>query len=237
MHSTKYTKYKKNIIIALDYLNAAEAKNIVERLDPNLCRVKVGKALFTAAGPDLIKWLQDKGFDVFLDLKYHDIPNTVFNACLVAANLNIWMLTVHTFGGLDMLKAAREGVMTSNSARKPIIMGVTLLTSFDGNVLKSLGLNTDINAQVLKLAGLAVQAQIDGVVCSGLEARMLKEKFSNLKLVTPGIRLTAALDDQKRVMTPIEALTAGSDYLVIGREITGSPNPTETLENIIASIS
>jgi len=230
-------KYDKDIIIALDYLTSDDAKNIVKKLKPDLCRVKVGKALFTATGPDLIKWLQDKGFEVFLDLKYHDIPNTVYNACLAAANLGVWMVNVHTFGGLEMLKSAKAGALASNAAIKPLVIGVTVLTSFDETTLKSLGITEDINTQVLKLAQLASMADLDGLVCSAQEAKLLKHNFHNLKLVTPGIRLHAGADDQKRVMTPKDALMAGSDYLVIGREITGAADPIQALENIIASLA
>lgn len=227
----------KNIIIALDYTNQNQAKELISKLNPELCRVKVGKALFTTAGPQFIEYLHKLGFEVFLDLKYHDIPNTVREACRACADLGVFMLTVHTMGGLEMLQAAKEGISEVPHA-KTKVMGVTVLTSFDENNLKSIGISNSLRDQVIILADLAVKARLDGIVCSAHEVSLIKSKFENqLEILTPGIRLDSnknntAHHDQKRVMTPNEALAAGSNYLVIGRAITQSPDPAKTLEEI-----
>ena len=220
------------IVIALDYANAQEALNFVEQLDPTLCRLKVGKELFTAAGPQLVEALAAKGFGVFLDLKFHDIPTTVAKACEAASRLGVWMLNVHASGGSAMMEAAREGV--ERSGQKPILIAVTVLTSMNQQMLNEVGVAGSVADQVLNLAALTQKSGLDGVVCSAQEApairKVLGDKFC---LVTPGIRPSdAALDDQSRVVTPSQALTLGSSYLVIGRPITQSQNPLETLRKI-----
>ena len=220
------------IVIALDYANAKEALNFVEQLDPTLCRLKVGKELFTAAGPQLVEALVAKGFGVFLDLKFHDIPTTVAKACEAASRLGVWMLNVHASGGSAMMEAAREGV--ERSGQKPILIAVTVLTSMNQQMLNEVGVAGSVADQVLNLAALTQKSGLDGVVCSAQEApairKVLGDKFC---LVTPGIRPSdAALDDQSRVVTPSQALTLGSSYLVIGRPITQSQNPLETLRKI-----
>jgi len=220
------------IVIALDYANAQEALNFVEQLDSTLCRLKVGKELFTAAGPQLVEALVAKGFGVFLDLKFHDIPTTVAKACEAASRLGVWMLNVHASGGSAMMEAAREGV--ERSGQKPILIAVTVLTSMNQQMLNEVGVAGSVADQVLNLAALTQKSGLDGVVCSAQEAPAIR-KVSGDKfcLVTPGIRPSdAALDDQSRVVTPSQALTLGSSYLVIGRPITQSQNPLETLRKI-----
>lgn len=233
-------QYNKNIIIALDFIDKNSAMDFTKKLDPKLCRVKIGKALFTTLGPDFVKYLQDLGFDIFLDLKFHDIPNTVEAACAACTNLGVWMLTVHTSGGLDMLLAAKKGVESQN-LKSPLIMGVTVLTSIEEKILPTIGINSKLDDQVLLLTDLAAKAQLDGVVCSALEVELIRAKYYNqLKLLTPGICLTEnhlINYDQKRVMTPKQAVKAGSDYLVIGRAITSAKNPQQVLESIIIDIS
>jgi orotidine-5'-phosphate decarboxylase len=226
------TTHDPKIVIALDYANAQEALNFVEQLDPSLCRLKIGKELFTAAGPQLVEALVAKGFGVFLDLKFHDIPTTVAKACEAASRLGVWMLNVHASGGSAMMEAAREGV--ERSGQKPILIAVTVLTSMNQQMLNEVGVAGSVADQVLNLAALTQKSGLDGVVCSAQEApairKVLGDKFC---LVTPGIRPSdAALDDQSRVVTPSQALTLGSSYLVIGRPITQSQNPLETLRKI-----
>ena len=208
------------IIVALDYAKAAQALALAERLDPAACRLKVGKELFTAAGPQLVETLIARGFDVFLDLKFHDIPNTVAKACEAAARLGVWMLNVHASGGLAMMQAAREGVARSD--RNPLLIAVTVLTSMDQTALKQVGVATSVQGQVLHLAGLTKEAGLDGVVCSAQEAVLLRSALGpDFCLVTPGIRpASASLDDQSRVVTPADAMRNGAHYLVIGRPIT-----------------
>lgn len=220
------------IIVALDYSTAEEALNFVAKISPDLCALKIGKELFTAAGPQLVEQLVAKGYKIFLDLKYHDIPNTVAKACLAAANLGVWMLNVHALGGERMMRAAREAIDTY-SGPKPLLIAVTVLTSHDDIELAAVGLNGAAEENVLRLAKLTQQAGLDGVVCSAMEAPLLKEECGpEFCLVTPGIRLTQTDDDQRRVMTPAAALAAGSSYLVIGRPITQSTDPAATLERL-----
>ena len=226
------TSHDPKIVIALDYANAHDALNFVEQLDPTLCRLKVGKELFTAAGPQLVEALVAKGFGIFLDLKFHDIPTTVAKACEAASRLGVWMLNVHASGGSAMMEAALEGV--ERSGRKPTLIAVTVLTSMDQQMMNAIGVAGSVADQVLNLAILTQKSGLDGVVCSAQEAptlrKVLGDKFC---LVTPGIRpADAALDDQSRVVTPSQALALGSSYLVIGRPITQSKNPLETLKNI-----
>lgn len=217
------------IIVALDYDNTKDALSLVNQLDPTLCKLKVGKELFTAAGPQLVEQFVSKNFKVFLDLKFHDIPNTVAKACEAASNLGVWMLNVHASGGSTMMKAALEGV--HKSKYKPYLIAVTVLTSMNQENLDELGINNSVENQVLKLALLTQDAGLHGVVCSAMEAEQLRKVASNdFLLVTPGIRpATASLDDQSRVMTPSKALSMGANYLVIGRPITQAKDPIQAL--------
>jgi len=220
------------IIIALDYPAAAPALALAERLQPELCRLKVGKELFTAAGPGLIEQLQRRGFEIFLDLKFHDIPNTTAQACKAAASLGVWMANVHALGGRKMLEAARDAI--AHSAQQPKLIAVTMLTSMAQEDLADIGIDVTPAEMVLRLAKLAQDSGLDGVVCSAQEAALLREQCGNeFCLVTPGIRpLQASLDDQSRVMTPLAALQAGSSYLVIGRPITKAADPLQALLDI-----
>lgn len=220
------------IIIALDYPEAGPALALADRLQPSLCRLKVGKELFTAAGPALLEQLMNRGFEVFLDLKFHDIPNTVAQACKAAAGLGVWMVNVHALGGRKMLDAAREAL--ANTGRRPKLIAVTLLTSMAQGDLDDLGIVATPAEMVLRLASLARDCGLDGVVCSAQEAALLRKQCGNdFCLVTPGIRPTqASLDDQSRVMTPLAALRAGVNYLVIGRPITQAEDPLRALLDI-----
>ena len=220
------------IIVALDYPAAAPALALAERLQPALCRLKVGKELFTAAGPGLIEQLQRRGFEIFLDLKFHDIPNTTAQACKAATSLGVWMVNVHALGGRRMLEAAREAI--ANSSHQPKLIAVTMLTSMAQEDLADIGIDVTPAEMVLRLAKLAQDSGLDGVVCSAQEAALLRKQCGNeFCLVTPGIRpLQASLDDQSRVMTPLAALQAGSSYLVIGRPITKAADPLQALLDI-----
>ena len=220
------------VIVALDYADASGALALVERLDPALCRLKVGKELFTAAGPALVKSLVERGFGVFLDLKYHDIPNTAANACRAAAGLGVWMINVHAAGGRAMLQAARAAL--AHDRQPPLLIGVTVLTSLSAADLAELGIaGTPLDA-ALRLARLARACGLDGVVCSAHEAAGLRREFgAGFRLVTPGIRpATAQQEDQQRVMTPTAAIASGADYLVIGRPITQALDPLAALQDI-----
>lgn len=220
------------VIVALDYANAKEALSLVHQLDPTLCKLKVGKELFTATGPQLIEQLVAKDFKVFLDLKFHDIPNTVAKACEAASNLGVWMLNVHASGGTAMMQSALEGV--NKSKHNPYLIAVTVLTSMSQENLTELGVNNSLQTQVIKLASLTQQSGLHGVVCSAMEAEQLRKVTNkDFLLVTPGIRpANASVDDQTRVMTPSTALSKGASYLVIGRPITKAPNPIEALHSI-----
>lgn len=220
------------IIVALDYADADSALKLVNQLDPALCRLKVGKELFTAAGPQFVEKLTRSNFGVFLDLKFHDIPNTVAKACSAASNLGVWMLNVHASGGLEMMQAAKQAVDSSDT--KPLLIAVTVLTSMNQETLNQIGIHTELSTHVLNLAKLTQQAGLDGVVCSALEAQMLRSNLgSEFCLVTPGIRpANASKDDQSRIVTPANALALGSSYLVIGRPITKADNPLAALEAI-----
>ncbi len=230
-------KNTKPIIVALDYSTANEAIALAARLDPKLCRVKVGKELFTAGGPQVVEQLMQLGFEVFLDLKFHDIPNTVAAACRIAAQQGVWMVNVHAAGGEKMLVAAANAVQAD--ARRPLLIAVTVLTSLAAEELPTIGLASDIKLAVSRYAQLAFDAGLDGVVCSAQEASMLKAKFgAAFNLVTPGIRLADdSKGDQSRVVTPVDAIKMGSDYLVIGRSITGAKDPIVALQNIAASLA
>jgi orotidine-5'-phosphate decarboxylase len=220
------------IIVALDYQHANDAVALARELDPTKCRLKVGKELFTASGPSLIDTLHQANFEVFLDLKFHDIPNTVAKACAAASKLGVWMLNVHASGGLEMMQAAQDAV--NQSAKKPILIAVTVLTSMNQASLSRVGIQTPLAEHVLNLANLTKEAGLAGVVCSAQEAPILKASLgSAFCLVTPGIRpANSEKDDQSRVVTPKEALAIGSHYLVIGRPITQAKNPIEALETI-----
>ncbi|MGP1718195.1 MAG: orotidine-5'-phosphate decarboxylase [Methylophilus sp.] len=226
------------IIVALDYADAASAQALVARLDPALCKLKVGKELFTAAGPAFVESLVKQHYDVFLDLKFHDIPNTVAKACQAAANLGVWMLNVHASGGQPMMQAAREGLDKAFGAKAPLLIAVTVLTSMDEPTLHSLGIQRSLSDHVLALARLTKDAGLNGVVCSAQEAAMLKQALGPaFCLVTPGIRpADASKDDQTRIVTPKEAMSLGSHYLVIGRPITQTADPIVALNTIINNI-
>ncbi|MES2366426.1 MAG: orotidine-5'-phosphate decarboxylase [Pseudomonadota bacterium] len=225
------------IIVALDYPDADSALALVARLDPLLCRLKVGKQLFTAAGPGFVELLVRRGFAVFLDLKFHDIPTTVALACKAAANLGVWMMNVHALGGSTMMRTAREAL--GESAQRPLLIAVTLLTSMNEQDMQEIGLAGNPKEAVLRLASLTEVAGLDGVVCSAQEASLLKHSIGDaFCLVTPGIRpAMVASGDQQRVMTPAAALAAGSDYLVIGRPITHAEDPLKALQDIYIEIS
>lgn len=220
------------IIVALDFSSEKQVLEFTRQLEPSMCKLKVGKELFTLAGPDLVRQLIDSGFDVFLDLKFHDIPNTVARACKVAADLGVWMLNVHALGGRNMLLAAREALESSQS--RPLLIAVTILTSMGQQDLQEIGLSGDPEANVLRLANLTKEAGLDGVVCSSREITNLRQAQGEaFTLVTPGIRPTGSeAGDQKRIMTPVDAVQAGSNYLVIGRPITQSADPIQTLHTI-----
>lgn len=224
------------IIVALDYDNSNSALALADQLNPNQCRLKVGKELFVAAGPQLVKSLSDRGFDVFLDLKFHDIPNTVAKAVSAAADLGVWMTNVHASGGTRMMTAAREAV--ENHGGDMLLIAVTVLTSMDDSDLQQVGVNSVAKDQVLALATLTKHAGLDGVVCSAQEATHLKQQLGqDFKLITPGIRLTdSASDDQRRIVSPAQAIEQGSDYLVIGRPITQAENPMQMLQKINSSL-
>lgn len=224
------------VIVALDFPSADAALHLAQALDPVQCRVKVGKELFTRAGPALVEQLQQFGFDVFLDLKYHDIPNTTAQACRAAAELGVWMVNVHALGGRRMMETAREAV--DKTTQRPLLIAVTILTSLDANELHEVGLPGSPEANVLRLACLAESAGLDGVVCSPWEVSVLRETITEgFRLVTPGVRPTGVeVGDQKRIATPEDAIRLGSDYLVVGRPITQAENPPAVLAGINASI-
>lgn len=224
------------IIVALDFPGREAALQLADRLDPALCRVKVGKELFTRSGPQVVEALQARGFEVFLDLKFHDIPNTTAMAVRAAAELGVWMVNVHCSGGLRMMAACREE-LERGSGPKPLLIGVTVLTSMEQQDLAGIGLDVPPQEQVLRLAALATDAGLDGLVCSAQEARALKEVQPSLQLVTPGIRPAgSSADDQKRILTPCQALEAGSDYLVIGRPISQAADPAAALAAVVAEL-
>ena len=227
------------LIVALDFADAEAALMIAKQLDPSVCRVKVGKELFTSEGPVLVRKLVDLGFDVFLDLKFHDIPNTVAKAVTAAANLGVWMLNVHASGGRKMMLAAREALDSGSVIRPPLLIAVTVLTSTSQAELTDIGLSRSLPTQVDHLADMAQSCGLDGVVCSAKEARIIKSTLGDKFLtVTPGIRPEGAdIGDQHRVMTPAQAIEAGSDYLVIGRPITASENPLKVVTSILDGLN
>ncbi|TPH22152.1 orotidine-5'-phosphate decarboxylase [Haemophilus haemolyticus] len=225
------------IIVALDYEKESDALALVDQIDPSLCRLKVGKEMFTTLGMNFVKQLHQRHFDVFLDLKYHDIPNTVARAVRSAADLGVWMVDLHASGGLRMMEEAKR-ILEPYGKDAPLLIAVTVLTSMEDLDLLQIGINASPMEQVLRLAHLTQRAGLDGVVCSPQEVEILRNACGEeFKLVTPGIRPTGAdFGDQRRVMTPTAAIRAGSDYLVIGRPITKADNPVEVLRSINASI-
>ena len=225
------------IIVALDYEKESDALALVDQIDPNLCRLKVGKEMFTTLGMNFVKQLHQRNFDVFLDLKYHDIPNTVARAVRSAADLGVWMVDLHASGGLRMMEEAKR-ILEPYGKDAPLLIAVTVLTSMEDLDLLQIGINASPMEQVLRLAHLTQRAGLDGVVCSPQEVEILRNACGEeFKLVTPGIRpIGADFGDQRRVMTPTAAIRAGSDYLVIGRPITKADNPEEVLRSINASI-
>lgn len=233
-----HTSNDPKIIVALDFPSESPALELVDKLNPSLCRLKVGKELFTRSGPGLVKALQSRGFDVFLDLKFHDIPNTASAAVAAAADLGVWMVNVHASGGEAMMAACRER-LDPFGADRPLLIAVTVLTSMTAADLAGIGITDTPEAQVARLAALTRLCGLDGVVCSAQEAVKLKaEQGAEFKLITPGIRpLSADKGDQQRIMTPAAALTAGSDYLVIGRPITRADSPLAALEAIHQEIA
>jgi orotidine-5'-phosphate decarboxylase len=225
------------VIVALDFNEIAAAKHLLSQLSPSDCRLKVGKEMFTLFGPDWVRFLVDQGFSVFLDLKFHDIPNTVAKAVEAASHLGVWMVNVHASGGKDMISAAKSATQIVKTP--PLLTAVTILTSMDERQFKDVYQSTDIASKVAELAILSEESGADGVVCSAKEALMLRQKVSEeFKLVTPGIRPKGSnSDDQKRIMTPDSAIDAGVDYLVIGRPITRAKNPSEVLKAINESLN
>ena len=236
------TETKSPIIVALDYNNEHDVLNFISKVSPSVCRLKVGKELFTACGPKIVEKLVLSGYDVFLDLKFHDIPNTVYNACKVASELGVWMLNVHCSGGKKMMSDAVHAI--NDSTHKPLLIGVTILTSMSQDDFNEIGGHGELKTYVTNLAKLAHSSGLDGVVCSALEASIIKQNTANNFLtVTPGIRLQhndkdvpTMKDDQTRIMHPIDAIQNKADYLVIGRPITQAIDPYSTLLTIISEI-
>lgn len=225
------------IVVALDYPNLEQALAMAKQLNPNYCRLKVGKELFTLAGPSILDALHAMGFDVFLDLKFHDIPNTVAKAVVAAANAGVWMVNVHASGGRRMMEAAKNALEQQN--HNTLLIAVTVLTSMEQSDLTEIGIDCTPEQHVKRLANLAKSSGMDGVVCSAQEANILKNQLGKeFALVTPGIRLaTSKQDDQRRIMTPENAIAAGSHYLVMGRPITQAENPLLTLKEVNASLN
>jgi len=229
------------IIVALDVPSAEKAIALAQQVAPAVGAFKIGKELFTAAGPDIVRRIRATGASVFLDLKFHDIPNTVAKAVASAVRLDVQMLTIHTSGGPTMMRAAEEAAQKTaleqgNAA--PLVLGVTVLTSMDDNELAAVGSDSNVGRQVERLAKLAMDSGLRGLVCSPLEIAALRQIIPNhAQLVTPGIRTGAeAADDQKRTLTPKEAMDAGASWLVIGRPIYAAPNPREAAEHILESL-
>ncbi|MCK5789200.1 MULTISPECIES: orotidine-5'-phosphate decarboxylase [unclassified Ketobacter] len=224
------------VIVALDFQYREQALEVADQLDPGKCRVKVGKELFTREGPGVVKALHEKGFDVFLDLKFHDIPNTVARACSVAADLGVWMVNVHASGGRRMMEAAAKAIAQTGTGTQ--LIAVTVLTSMERSDLVEVGLDVEPIQHVQRLAALAKDCGLHGVVCSAQEAPVLKPALGgDFKLVTPGIRPQGSeTGDQRRVMTPPQAVAAGVDYMVIGRPIAQAPNPRQALQDVLSSL-
>ena len=229
------------VIVALDFANPMRALGLAERLDPHDCGLKVGKELFVTAGPDPVRWMVARGFNVFLDLKFHDIPNTVAQACAAATRLGVWMLNVHAAGGRPMLKAARDAVAATAAevgVPRPLLVAVTVLTSLDQAALHETGIDLDAGRHVLRLAALARDCGLDGIVCSAVEAPSMRSAFGpDFALVTPGIRPAGSMrDDQTRIATPEMAAQGGANYLVVGRPITAAADPVAALAQINSSL-
>ncbi|MAJ70829.1 orotidine-5'-phosphate decarboxylase [uncultured Alteromonas sp.] len=226
------------VIVALDFDDADKAMALVDQLDPGACKLKVGKEMFTLFGPEFVKSLIAKGFDIFLDLKFHDIPNTVAKACKAAAEMGVWMVNVHASGGKEMMMAAKQAIAESAHPQTKLI-AVTVLTSMDQAQLNDVVPEVSPAEQVNKLAQLTADSGLDGVVCSAKEAVMLRETHNDeFLLVTPGIRPAGAdVGDQKRVMTPVDAIDAGVSYLVMGRPITQAENPLAALQAVNQSLA
>jgi len=225
------------VIVALDYADAKSAIALVDRLEPSACKLKVGKELFTAAGPAFVAAIAERGFDLFLDLKFHDIPNTVAQACKAAGQLGVWMINVHALGGRGMMNAAREAM--ESAPRRPKLIAVTVLTSMAEADLREVGIDATPLMEAMKLAELAAECGLDGVVCSAHEAAAIRDRLgSHFLRITPGIRLREdGTGDQKRVMTPELAIAAGASYLVIGRSVTRAPDPLAVLARINREIA
>ncbi|QUM82869.1 orotidine-5'-phosphate decarboxylase [Moritella sp. 5] len=226
------------VVVALDYADEASALNFVDKINPSQCRLKVGKEMFTLFGPEFVRKLVARDFDVFLDLKFHDIPNTVAKAVAAAAELGVWMVNVHACGGQRMMEAAKAALVPYGD-KAPILIAVTVLTSMEQEDLAQMGVNITPAEQVIRLATLTQKSGLDGVVCSSQEASMLKKELGDsFLLITPGIRPAgSAAGDQRRIMTPVEAVAAGSDYLVIGRPITQAESPMQVLTEINESLA
>ncbi|GGF58055.1 orotidine 5'-phosphate decarboxylase [Alteromonas lipolytica] len=226
------------VIVALDFDDTDKALALVDQLDPTACKLKVGKEMFTLYGPEFVKSLIARGFDIFLDLKFHDIPNTVAKACKAAAEMGVWMVNVHASGGKEMMMAAKKAIAESSHPQTKLI-AVTVLTSMDQSQLNDVVPDITPAEQVKKLAQLTADSGLDGVVCSAKEAVMLRETHNtDFLLVTPGIRPAGSdVGDQKRVMTPVDAIEAGVSYLVMGRPITQSADPLATLKTVNDSIN
>ncbi len=224
------------IVVALDFPTQEQALAMADQLDPKLCRVKVGKELYTATGPVILEQLHKRGYDVFLDLKFHDIPNTCAKAVGVAADLGVWMVNVHASGGQKMMEAARNEL--EKKTHKPLLIGVTVLTSMERSDLAGIGLDIEPMEQVERLAKLTQLSGLDGVVCSAREVALIREICGkDFLTVTPGIRPEGSeVGDQKRVMTPKQAIEAGVDYMVIGRPITQSQDPKHICSSIVSDL-
>ena len=225
---------KRQLVVAMDFDDVDVAVRLAQQLDPGVCRLKVGHQLYASAGPAAVRRLQDQGFEIFLDLKFHDIPNTVAGACRAAADLGVWMVNVHASGGPVMMAAAARAVETTAT----LVTAVTILTSFDQAQFQQVGYHGQIADQVVSMALLAQQSGLNGVVCSAHEIALLRSELdAGFCLVTPGIRpVGTVVGDQQRVMTPGQAVATGSDFLVVGRPITQSPNPSEVVEAICHEI-
>lgn len=225
------------VIVALDYADQNAALNFIDQIDPSSCRLKIGKEMFTHFGPTFVKQIVDRNFDLFLDLKFHDIPNTVAKAVAASADLGVWMVNVHASGGRRMMEAAKAS-LEAYGKDAPLLIAVTVLTSMEQQDLAEIGLDVDPQTHVKRLAQLTQQAGLDGVVCSAHEAATLTEQLGReFKLITPGIRPAGAdAGDQRRIMTPAQAVAAGSDYLVIGRPITQAEDPAKVLAQINQSL-
>ncbi|WP_279084043.1 orotidine-5'-phosphate decarboxylase [Gilliamella apis] len=225
------------IIVAVDFSDTKSAWNFIDKVEPKDCRLKIGKELFTHAGPDFIKQIKQKGFDIFLDLKFHDIPNTVAKAVAAAAELGVWMTNVHASGGVRMMEAAKDALYPFGKDA-PLLIAVTVLTSMESSDLKEIGIEISPLEQATRLALLAKNCGLDGVVCSAKEVQSFRTRLgSDFKLVTPGIRPVGSTpDDQRRIMTPQRAQAAGADYLVIGRPITQAEDPSKALQTILSTL-